>query len=107
MIHTGRELLLAVADAFEQRPETWTQGSNARDARGNPVVPVSVEARCWCFLGKAVHLLRANEDSDNMPLCQEVVELASKSLGTNSLLWHDAPGRTVAEVVQMLRKAAG
>ena len=42
-----------------------------------------------------------------MPLCQEVVELASKSLGTNSLLWHDAPGRTVAEVVQMLRKAAG
>ena len=32
-------------------PTKWTQGENARNARGEATSPISEDAVCWCVLG--------------------------------------------------------
>ncbi len=44
------QVLEAAAKLIE--PEgAWTQGANARTAKGRPIGPVEAPASCWCAIG--------------------------------------------------------
>ena len=44
------KVLRDVADTLSA-PHSWTQGCDARDARGNPVGPAAPTAVRWCLMG--------------------------------------------------------
>lgn len=83
--------LTELADFFEQNPNAWCQDAGARDADGREVLPDNPDAVQWCIWGciykfgisyYAVHD-RINESLPG---------------------WNDNPGRTVQDVITMLRK---
>lgn len=98
-----RELLLAIADAFESHPWTWGREWVATDASGNPVAIPSDRAVRFCIVG-AVHRCKSVGVASSRALDQ-----ALNLLGNNAAqgVWNDAPGRTVEEVVAKLREIAG
>lgn len=54
----AKEILIA-AKAKIATPETWTQGTFARDARGGVTYEADPAAVCWCSLG-ALSLVSQN-----------------------------------------------
>lgn len=78
----------------------WTQGTWARDASGK-ADPIPERATCWCLYG-AIRVASAFNDK----LSDRVTEAVRSVVGGRFISWNDAPGRTQAEVVAALRKAA-
>lgn len=83
----------------------WTQGCSARNRQGNPCVPCSPEAACWCLVGSFTH-------NPNIPMHVRI----SGRQAINSVLehrnelpdievWNDKPGRTQQEVLDLLAEA--
>lgn len=110
MIQTGRDLLLAVAEAFEQRPETWSRGAFARTHNNALSSPNCHDAAKFCVLGAAYRAVETGHAS--VAACNVYEVLFKSAIGggrcssRSITLWNDTRGRTVAEVVAMLRKAA-
>ena len=53
---SAKEWLLKIANEVRNNPKVWTQGTLARDAKGDkvsmsPVFRNSAEAVCWCAVG--------------------------------------------------------
>lgn len=95
------EVLRKAADLIE--PEgAWTQGHGARDEDGAPITSSSEAAVCWCAFGAIWHA------QGRMIIGETPAEAAlGKVIGGARIDdWNDAPGRTQAEVVAALRKAA-
>lgn len=92
------DILNAAADLIE--PEgAWTQDAAARSAKGWVIVPNTKGAVCWCVWGA---IQRAGNE-------RRVADEAFLFFATTTpapIDWNDAEGRTQAEVVAALRKAA-
>lgn len=112
MITTGRALALAIADAYEQRPDTWCQGPSAMNAEGLEVMADNPEACRFCAqhgaprravdVGKAT--LAAKDAYHRLWAVDGSLFVA---IGERQYFWNDVPGRTVAEVVAKLCEIGG
>lgn len=80
-------------------PARWTKGYYARDARGNLQGVHSPAACSWCLLGAAMKCYPTDHDL-------AVAKLKGMmGYGIPLHSWNDAPGRTHAEVLELVRKA--
>jgi hypothetical protein len=88
--------------AFEllENPKSWVQKTYARISPEwlTGVEPTSPQATCWCIVGAIHRCYPENEVAKNrMAVCE--------AIGWQSPIdWNDAPERTHAEVVALLKK---
>lgn len=106
-----RDILNAAADLIE--PEgAWTVEAEARNAAGQDIDVLDLDDSeddtnpvCWCAGGAIFKA--ANKLGNNRSLASSALRFLESSLGVASVpAWNDEPGRTQAEVVAALRKAA-
>jgi hypothetical protein len=90
----------------------WCQEHEAVDATGHAVSPLSPSAVRWSQMG-AIHRATVDQLGQDLgpAIFFEVVRMARQavvgSIGTPSLTrWNSAPGRTVFEVAETLRRVA-
>lgn len=97
---TPREALVAARELLT--PEgAWTQGAFARVGRGgNPIGPAEPRAKCFCIVG-ALKRVCPWEAS----LAFRALERAIGVRPGDVVNWNDTPGRTQAEVLEVLDKA--
>ena len=102
MTHPIAEVLRAAADLVE--PEgAWTRGVYARGKDGQQVDPQSRRATCWCGVGA---IIRAG-GWDSVFRAEKFLRVAARYRSQDALPhWQDRKGRTQADVVAALRKAA-
>jgi len=91
-------------------PARWCKGEYARDAKGERVSPLSSSACQWCLLGavrkewpSVSDECRAKEKI-RAALCIANFSLAA-IIAQTVFDWNDAPERTHAEVLEVVRKA--
>ena len=96
------DILRAAADLIE--PEgSWTRGVYARAEDGQQVDPQSRRATCWCGVGA---IIRAG-GWDAVYGADRFLRVAARYRSLDGFPdWQDRKGRTQAEVVAALRKAA-
>lgn len=75
----------------------WCQGTYARDAEGNPRVAHSREAVRFCLIGA---LLRVYVGDSFFQVRAQITE----ALQQHPPNWNDAPERTKADVVNLLKE---
>lgn len=80
--------------------EWWTQGTSARDDRGEAVSYYIWEARCFCAAG-AYQAAGGRRDAFDVGW-QTLRQLA----GGNLTGWNDTPGRAAREVASLMLDAA-
>ena len=88
---TIRGVLLAAARLIEQRG--WTRDDYERDGR-------------FCVMGAINHAVTGKADGTFSPLVNEARIRLSEHTSCGVLAWNSAPGRTKAEVLAALRRAA-
>ena len=93
------DLLDAAAELIAQ-PGAWTQGADARTTKGNPCLPASRRAVCWCALGAIDHAC------DNYWIRQNATHALTLVTDYDVPRWNDNPKRKQGGVVQALRRAA-
>lgn len=76
----------------------WTQGASARDHRGQPTSPLGPFATSFCLIG-AIKRVQCGERE-----AEEARAMIRERIGDGELIanWNDAPGRTQAEVLEVL-----
>jgi len=79
-----------------EKPGAWTQGADARNSLGLRVSKDSPDAVCWS-LPAAIDLCSAPRIK-----VLEAIAKEGKCIGTT--MWNDAPERTQAEVVALLKE---
>jgi hypothetical protein len=99
------DILNRAADLLEQ-PNAWCQGSIARDANGERVaLTLEPKACSWCIIGAVSKATGFEKTPDGI-----FERIRNTAVGENEYIsiggWNDAPERTQAEVVAVLRKAA-
>lgn len=99
---TVAEVLDAAATLIE-RPGAWTQDWFAKDADGEYVEETSCRAVCWCMRG-AVFALAGYPDAEDV--FAPIIAVIGGETTADIETWNDAPGRTQAEAVAILREAA-
>lgn len=77
------------------KPERWTQGAYARDARGYPIGVGHSDAVCFCATGA---IARGAPDPEARALAQMGVRIGRRPV-EGLAAWNDAPERTHAEVL--------
>lgn len=87
----------------------WTQGTHARDCDGRDVPPISDLAVCWCIDGAIIAEVERNRVFEvGNPLCDEALRRgfynSARDEG-NFVDFNDAPGRTLAEVIEFVKAA--
>ena len=88
--------------ASEYVARGWCQGADAKDKDGWLAPPRDPLAVKWCAVGGI--LASSEMPPTNLPY--NMIKLCHKLTGGRSLTaWNDWPGRTQAEVVELLRKA--
>lgn len=99
-----RAVLLRAAELIATKG--WTQRADARTADGETCKPLDPAAVAFC-LGGAITAAQPEPVSKDWP-----AEAAARSAvlpffgGSSRIRWNDAPERTQAEVVAVLRRAA-
>lgn len=83
----------------------WSRGSDARDGSGAPVPPGHPDATAWSLLG-ALGMVAAEGDVGLEELATALAALAELIVDPSLSNWNDAPGRTQAEVLATLDRAA-
>ena len=84
----------------------WTQGSYAKTVNGTNVSPLDPDATCWCVIGAIRHLYppRSTAEIYNDDVCKNIWPRFTNVITNMSLAqWNDAPGRTKAEVISLLK----
>lgn len=99
------DVLDAAADLLE-KPGAWTQGASARDRSGNPVLPSSEAAICFCAWGAIAKASGDFTAEDRRPLRMLTKPWGKPSTPDVIGAWNDAPGRTQKQVVAKLRFSA-
>lgn len=82
-----------------ESPEKWTTGTCFRNAEGE-AVPYSQDAACCCVYGALALAYGGTSTSKFRRAVLEIEVVVGSAVGT----WNDAPGRTHAEVVALLKK---
>lgn len=98
-----------VAQVLERAAELcergWCQIVYARKAGGEGVSAVSRDAVSWCPVGAIAAVVTAARHSHEVRFA--AIERLSDAIGSWHIpYWNDTPGRTQAEVVDALRRAA-
>lgn len=95
-------------------PGRWTQGVTARNSQGIQVGAISRDAVCWCLIGAVTH---AYHDGDQMRMLRRMLaavlaEMRQARLSSSErdmipiiAEWNDAPERTHADILRVVRKA--
>lgn len=105
-------LVVALEKIEEMLEETgWCQGARARDADGNPVDPGSYAVASRDLVGIVALVTRYRHgDGYNLDYDRLMWHLWA-ALNTNRAnhaalrVWHDEPGRTKGDVLELVRKA--
>ena len=95
------KVLRDVADTLSA-PHSWTQGCDARDARGNPVGPAAPTAVRWCLMGALNRHLMPHRLAAGI-LARSALAQATAPVQTAS--FNDG-ARRASEVVAVARAAA-
>jgi hypothetical protein len=87
----------------------WTQTAPARDASGNVTPTDDAGAVCWCVFG-AVHVVSDYRTWENAWKCVERAACEAgfygdHGTGNGPVRFNDAPGRTQAEVLELIDRA--
>lgn len=100
-------ILSAAADLIEQ-PNAWCQKAIARNAKGDTLRIATQNSACqWCTIGAVIKACE-NNTYNTSEVIEKVRQVLKSRTGGDSLGgWNDAPDRTQAEVVALLREAAG
>lgn len=90
------------------RPEAWTQEVHARASDGSRVGPANPNACCWCLVGALYRCYpQTPDDPDCREFCTAYTRVKDKlrhMCGYSSIArWNDAPSRTHAEVLEVLK----
>ena len=96
-----REVLVNARELIS-KPEAWTKRSYARSAGGDPVVPYSPKAACWCVSG-AISI--SGRDITVRWAARDAILFAAGTSVMDVPTWNDAPERTHAEVLAVFDKA--
>jgi hypothetical protein len=88
--------VLRQARKLIEKPEHWTRGANARKANGLQCSPNSIEAFCFCSNGALSRVAPVFEDYNPAYLA------LTRVCGDSFISFNDAPGRTHAEVLDLL-----
>ena len=97
-----RAVLLRAADLVERG---WCQGGTGAETKhGDETEATSENAVSFCALAAIENAAFA---VGNVCLPREVENALIQVTGPGVIHWNDAPGRTQAEVVSALRRAAG
>ncbi len=86
----------------------WTQGTLARDTRGNPIDPRDSTAIAWCPAGAVIRVLAPGTHiywPDRVFGHPAITAMQDVIPATYVTDWSDAPGRTLAEVLAMFERA--
>lgn len=106
-----------LAEELTKHPERWMQGMSGQLASGAPTPPNDPDAVCWCLNGLLYReaWLDIGHHAQALDLLAErqkrVVDLIGPgdhtylSLARDIVKWNDQPGRTVTEVIEVLKKA--
>lgn len=99
--------LLRAARVYVAR--SWCQGSNALNASGLPVSPMSPEACQWCWRGAAIRVLEPSQSVMSVDLHNEKSKLSlyiAHTFGFKTsarmVQWNDTQHRTQEEVLQRI-----
>lgn len=87
-------------------PEKWTQRATARDLNGfdlSSEVALSKKAVAWCSMGAILACYEDSNIAGNNTAADKYALLRDR-VGNDVLKWNDAPQRTHAEVVAVLRE---
>ena len=88
--------------ASEYVARGWCQGAYAKDKDGYSIPPCDLGAVKWCLVGG----IQASNELPSESLLTNAVDLCRKLTGGLSLTtWNDSPGRTQAQVVELLQEA--
>ncbi len=103
---TPQEVCRATADLLE-RPGAWIQAAYAHDAEGREIDPRAPSAVCWCLAGglDAVSPIGSYAPWAARKLVAVALGIPPDRAYRNTA-WNDEEGRTAAEVVAVLRRAA-
>lgn len=77
----------------------WTKGANAKDTKGNRVSAFDPDAACFCAWG-AIRLC-FNNDVTQIWILRDKIE---QKFCFHLTSWNDAPERTHAEVIAVLKE---
>ena len=114
-LHYTAARALDRAAALLDTPGRWTQSVNARNGAGRKVPPDSPAAVCWCIQGAIARemneMMATRTDdprriNDTYALAYQAIRDALSSPHASLPKWNDRKGRTAAEVVRVLRRAA-
>lgn len=93
--------ILTKAANLLERPGAWTQGTYGLDADEEGEGTLTPQCDCLCIYGGVT------ESSDgDWGGADGAMFVLTDVLGSSPIAWNDEPGRTQAEVVALLRKAA-
>lgn len=79
-------------------PEKWTKGEEARDSDGMPCLSEFSKACSWCILGALRKCYRS------MLVELDITRRIKLEVGMSVPVWNDAPERTHAEVLEILKR---
>lgn len=96
-------ILLLAADEFEEEGN-WCQKAHARRADGSACPVFDPAAASYCVLGLVD---RITGDRDIHTYVRAIDLIHDVLQDVTVVGWNDTPGRTVGEVVALLRQAAG
>jgi hypothetical protein len=90
-------------------PDKWTQWWFARDKGGRAVEANDPEAVCYCLMG-AVKRCYGDNPAEKFQATANLGAAIAKRAGIKPYfglvsVWNDAPGRTFAEVQEVVREA--
>jgi hypothetical protein len=92
--------LVALRRLFEECQ--WTQGANARDARGRAVSDTAPDATCFCLVGGMNRVLKPDDGPDRYLELKD----ALTSCGVPDLvMFNDQRGRTKEDVLTLIESA--
>lgn len=99
MSMTVPEVLKAAADLIE-KPDAWTQKTNARGADGFTLMALNPAATCWCIDGAIIRV------AGNTPERAYAATFLERLLGDRIYMFNDHPDCTQEMAVEYLRLAA-
>jgi hypothetical protein len=86
-------------------PESWTQGADARNAKGHPIPPWREDVVCLCLLGAKKRASTLGTQYGAGFKVEELLDEAVRKLTGSKVsfvAYNDTPGRTYSEVVHLL-----
>jgi hypothetical protein len=108
------QLLEAALALLHTRRERWCQGSNALNAAGLPVSPVSDAAQCWCLRGACLRALQPSPSTlsvdahhEGSDLNKQIARACGFDTPAKGVQWNDTQGRTWEEVIERIKRRIG